>query len=126
MQLTTPVKKITTSKPFCALAGVGPYAVAKANEVYEDLAVRGRRVVSKASRETAEKFEETAHELEDVSRSARQAQDRERAARQAQDREREAVVSTPPTPEPPAPQPPQPQATAERKTARVSRTTPKG
>lgn len=113
MQLTTPVKKITASKPFCALAGVGPYAVAKANEVYEDLAVRGRRVVSKASRETAEKFEETAHELEDVSRSARQ----------AQDREKEAAVPVPPTPEPPAPQPPKPQATAERKTARSSRTT---
>ncbi|MEV4324754.1 hypothetical protein [Microbispora rosea] len=78
MQLTTPVKKITTSKPFCALAGVGPYAVVKANEVYEDLAVRGRRVVSKASRGAAEEFEKTAHELEDISRSAQQAQDRER------------------------------------------------
>ena len=72
------------SKPFCALAGVGPYALAKAGEVYEDMAVRGRRLVSRMSREAAQEFEETAHELEDLSRSARQAQ--------AQEREKETVA----------------------------------
>ncbi|MEV4459314.1 hypothetical protein [Microbispora sp. NPDC049633] len=76
--MTTPVKRITMSKPFCALAGVGPYALAKAGEVYEDMAVRGRRLVSRMSREAAQEFEETAHELEDLSRSARQAQEREK------------------------------------------------
>ncbi|MEN3534113.1 hypothetical protein AAH991_03280 [Microbispora sp. ZYX-F-249] len=84
--MTTPVKRITMSKPFCALAGVGPYALAKAGEVYEDMAVRGRRLVSRMSREAAQEFEETAHELEDLSRSARQAQ--------AQEREKEAVAQT--------------------------------
>lgn len=77
------------SKPFCALAGVGPYALAKANEVYEDMAVRGRRIVSRMSREAAQEFEETAHELEDLSRSARQAQER-----QERERERETVGQT--------------------------------
>lgn len=71
------------SKPFCALAGVGPYALAKAGEVYEDMAVRGRRIVSRMSREAAQEFEETAHELEDLSRSARQ--------QERQERERETV-----------------------------------
>ncbi|GGO20487.1 hypothetical protein GCM10011574_46960 [Microbispora bryophytorum] len=66
------------SKPFCALAGVGPYALAKAGEVYEDMALRGRRIVSKMSREAAQEFEETAHELEDISRSARQQERQER------------------------------------------------
>ncbi len=66
------------SKPFCALAGVGPYALAKAGEVYEDMAVRGRRIVSRMSREAAQEFEETAHELEDISRSARQQERQER------------------------------------------------
>lgn len=72
------------SKPFCALAGVGPYALAKAGEVYEDMAVRGRRLVSRMSREAAQEFEETAHELEDLSRSARQAQAQEREKETAQ------------------------------------------
>ncbi|GLX03582.1 hypothetical protein [Microbispora sp. NBRC 16548] len=81
--MTTPVKRITMSKPFCALAGVGPYALAKAGEVYEDMAVRGRRIVSRMSREAAQEFEETAHELEDLSRSARQ--------QERQERERETV-----------------------------------
>ncbi|MEU7884213.1 hypothetical protein AB0B54_01815 [Microbispora bryophytorum] len=76
--MTTPVKRITMSKPFCALAGVGPYAIAKAGEVYEDMALRGRRIVSKMSREAAQEFEETAHELEDISRSARQQERQER------------------------------------------------
>ncbi|MBD3137700.1 hypothetical protein [Microbispora bryophytorum] len=76
--MTTPVKRITMSKPFCALAGVGPYALAKAGEVYEDMALRGRRIVSKMSREAAQEFEETAHELEDISRSARQQERQER------------------------------------------------
>lgn len=66
------------SKPFCALAGVGPYALAKAGEVYEDMALRGRRLVSKMSREAAQEFEETAHELEDISRTARQQERQER------------------------------------------------
>ncbi|MEV4327918.1 hypothetical protein [Microbispora rosea] len=83
--MTTPVKRITMSKPFCALAGVGPYALAKAGEVYEDMALRGRRIVSKMSREAAQEFEETAHELEDLSRTARQ-QERQ---------ERETVAQTP-------------------------------
>lgn len=74
------------SKPFCALAGVGPYALAKAGEVYEDMAVRGRRLVSRMSREAAQEFEETAHELEDLSRSARQ--------QERQERERETVAQT--------------------------------
>ncbi len=74
------------SKPFCALAGVGPYALAKAGEVYEDMAVRGRRIVSRMSREAAQEFEETAHELEDLSRSARQ--------QERQERERETVAPT--------------------------------
>ncbi|MEU6411923.1 hypothetical protein [Microbispora sp. NPDC046933] len=87
--MTTPVKRITMSKPFCALAGVGPYALAKAGEVYEDMAVRGRRIVSRMSREAAQEFEETAHELEDLSRSARQAQER-----QERERERETVGQT--------------------------------
>ncbi|KAB8184933.1 hypothetical protein [Microbispora catharanthi] len=82
--MTTPVKRITMSKPFCALAGVGPYALAKAGEVYEDMAVRGRRIVSRMSREAAQEFEETAHELEDLSRSARQ--------QERQERERETVA----------------------------------
>ncbi|ETK37616.1 hypothetical protein [Microbispora sp. ATCC PTA-5024] len=81
--MAMPVKKITTSKPFCALAGVGPYALAKANEVYEDMAVRGRKLVSMMSREAAEEFQQTAHELEDVSRTARQDQERERAGQTA-------------------------------------------
>ncbi|TQS25151.1 hypothetical protein [Microbispora sp. KK1-11] len=81
--MTTPVKRITMSKPFCALAGVGPYALAKAGEVYEDMAVRGRRIVSRMSREAAQEFEETAHELEDISRTARQ--------QERQERERETV-----------------------------------
>ncbi|WP_204047606.1 hypothetical protein [Microbispora siamensis] len=84
--MTTPVKRITMSKPFCALAGVGPYALAKANEVYEDMAVRGRRIVSRMSREAAQEFEETAHELEDISRTARQ--------QEKQERERETVGQT--------------------------------
>ncbi|MEU6429020.1 hypothetical protein ABZ860_24250 [Microbispora sp. NPDC046973] len=84
--MTTPVKRITMSKPFCALAGVGPYALAKAGEVYEDMAVRGRRIVSRMSREAAQEFEETAHELEDLSRSARQ--------QERQERERETVTQT--------------------------------
>jgi hypothetical protein len=83
-QVTTPVKRITMSKPFCALAGVGPYALAKAGEVYEDMAVRGRRIVSRMSREAAQEFEETAHELEDISRTARQ--------QERQERERETVA----------------------------------
>ncbi|XVQ83404.1 hypothetical protein ACQP2K_31910 [Microbispora siamensis] len=87
--MTTPVKRITMSKPFCALAGVGPYALAKANEVYEDMAIRGRRIVSRMSREAAQEFEETAHELEDISRSSRQAQER-----QERERERETVGQT--------------------------------
>jgi hypothetical protein len=80
MPLTTQVKKITNSKPFYALAGAGDYAIelprkareyadtaaARVNEFYDDLAVRGRRIVSKMSREAA-------HELEDVSESARPA-----------------------------------------------------
>ncbi len=74
------------SKPFCALAGVGPYALAKAGEVYEDMAVRGRRIVSRMSREAAQEFEETAHELEDLSRTARQ--------QERQERERETVAQT--------------------------------
>lgn len=74
------------SKPFCALAGVGPYALAKVNEVYEDMAVRGRRLVSRMSREAAQEFEETAHELEDLSRTARQTQVRE-------EREKETVAT---------------------------------
>jgi hypothetical protein len=78
--MTTPVKKITMSKPFCALAGAGPYALAKVNEVYEDMAIRGRRLVSTMSREAAQEFQETAHELEDISRSAKQAQERETAS----------------------------------------------
>jgi hypothetical protein len=68
--ITTQVKKITRSKPFYALAGVGPYTVAKVNEVYEDLAVRGRRVVGKVTGEAAQ-------ELDDVSVSAKRAQERE-------------------------------------------------
>ncbi|MEU8273943.1 hypothetical protein ACGFIJ_02120 [Microbispora bryophytorum] len=76
--MTTPVKRITMSKPFCALAGVGPYALAKAGEVYEDMALRGRRIVSRMSREAAQEFEETAHELEDISRTARQQERQER------------------------------------------------
>ncbi|GAB3901622.1 hypothetical protein [Microbispora bryophytorum] len=76
--MTTPVKRITMSKPFCALAGVGPYALAKAGEVYEDMALRGRRIVSRMSREAAQEFEETAHELEDISRSSRQQERQER------------------------------------------------
>lgn len=66
------------SKPFCALAGVGPYALAKAGEVYEDMALRGRRIVSRMSREAAQEFEETAHELDGLSRSARQQERQER------------------------------------------------
>ncbi|GAB3155607.1 hypothetical protein [Microbispora hainanensis] len=76
--MTTPVKRITMSKPFCALAGVGPYALAKAGEVYEDMALRGRRIVSRMSREAAQEFEETAHELEGLSRSVRQQERQER------------------------------------------------
>ncbi|MEU8172583.1 hypothetical protein AB0C14_06890 [Microbispora hainanensis] len=76
--MTTPVKRITMSKPFCALAGVGPYALAKAGEVYEDMALRGRRIVSRMSREAAQEFEETAHELDGLSRAARQQERQER------------------------------------------------
>lgn len=65
------------SKPFCALAGVGPYAIAKANEVYEDMALRGRRLVGRMTREAAQEFQETAHELEDLSRTARRTQEME-------------------------------------------------
>ncbi|MEU8195548.1 hypothetical protein AB0C10_17360 [Microbispora amethystogenes] len=75
------------SKPFCALAGVGPYAIAKANEVYEDMALRGRRLVSRMTREAAQEFQETAHELDDLSRTARRTQEmeeREKAREAAQ------------------------------------------
>ncbi|WP_405084301.1 hypothetical protein [Microbispora sp. NBC_01389] len=90
--MTTPVKRITMSKPFCALAGVGPYAIAKANEVYEDMALRGRRLVSKMTREAAQEFQETAHELEDLSRTARRTQEMEE-----QEKARETAAQTPAT-----------------------------
>lgn len=80
------------SKPFCALAGVGPYAIAKANEVYEDMALRGRRLVSKMTREAAQEFQETAHELEDLSRTARRTQEMEE-----QEKARETAAQTPAT-----------------------------
>jgi hypothetical protein len=78
MPLTTQVKKITNSKPFYVLAGAGDYAIelpkkargyagtaaSRVNEFYEDLAVRGRKIVSKVSREAAS-------ELEDVSETAK-------------------------------------------------------
>ncbi|MFJ2031822.1 hypothetical protein [Streptosporangium sp. NPDC087985] len=114
MALTTGVKKITTSKPFYAVAGAAGYTVetlckvpeqlqarrgelrgaardlpgracesvakdlpgqargyahtaaAKLNDFYDELAARGRKIVSKASREAA-------HELEEVSESAKPA-----------------------------------------------------
>jgi hypothetical protein len=86
MQLTTPVKKITTSKPFYALAGVSDHAfelgreyagtaAAKINEFYDDLTVRGRRIVSRVSGQAA-------HELEDVSETAEQAEVREAPGRE--------------------------------------------
>ncbi|MBX6169535.1 MAG: hypothetical protein IRY84_18135 [Thermobispora bispora] len=78
------------SKPFCALAGVGPYALAKAGEVYEDMAIRGRKIVSKMSREAAQEFEEAAHELENLSRSARQQERQERESAQTTGRARAA------------------------------------
>lgn len=86
------------SKPFCALAGVGPYAIAKANEVYEDMALRGRRLVSKMTREAAQEFQETAHELEDLSRTARRTQEQEMEERE---KARETAAQTPAT-QPPA------------------------
>jgi hypothetical protein len=46
--------------------GYADTAAAKFNEVYDDLAVHGREIVSKVSREAA-------HELEDVSESAKPA-----------------------------------------------------
>ncbi|GIH35526.1 hypothetical protein Mam01_56900 [Microbispora amethystogenes] len=90
--MTTPVKRITMSKPFCALAGVGPYAIAKANEVYEDMALRGRRLVSRMTREAAQEFQETAHELEDLSRTARRTQEMEE-----REKARETATQTPAT-----------------------------
>ncbi|GGO19016.1 hypothetical protein GCM10010116_38300 [Microbispora rosea subsp. aerata] len=78
------------SKPFCALAGVGPYALAKAGEVYEDMAIRGRKIVSRMSREAAQEFEETAHELEGLSRSTRQ----QAQAQERQEREKETMAQT--------------------------------
>ncbi|GAA4187674.1 hypothetical protein [Microbispora amethystogenes] len=80
------------SKPFCALAGVGPYAIAKANEVYEDMALRGRRLVSRMTREAAQEFQETAHELEDLSRTARRTQEMEE-----REKARETATQTPAT-----------------------------
>lgn len=118
MTLATEVKKLTDSKPFYAVAGVGDYAVEKlrelpehlqrlqsrryelarelpakareyadkaegiarefpekareyadqlsnrANEVYEDFATRGRKVVSKASGEAALELEEVSEAAE--------------------------------------------------------------
>ncbi|WP_182874752.1 hypothetical protein [Microbispora sp. H10670] len=78
------------SKPFCALAGVGPYAIAKANEVYEDMALRGRRLVGRMTREAAQEFQETAHELEDLSRTARRTQEMEE-----REKARETAAQTP-------------------------------
>jgi hypothetical protein len=99
MQLTTQVKKITSSKPFYALAGAGDYAVelgreyagtaaAKVNEFYDQMAIRGRRIVSEVSREAA-------HELEDVSETAKPARTPE--AREAPGREDTRGRTTTPT-----------------------------
>lgn len=89
MTLATQVKRITDSKPFYALTGAGDLAVERAreyagtvardfpekareyadaaasrlNQIYDDLAVRGRRIVSKVTGRTA-------MELEDVSERA--------------------------------------------------------
>ena len=80
MQLTAPVKRITNSKPFYALAGIGDYATVelprRAREVYDDLAARGRRMVSRTSGQAAHGLErvsgQAAHGLERVSGQAAQ------------------------------------------------------
>ncbi|MFG6194611.1 hypothetical protein [Nonomuraea sp. JJY05] len=99
MTLTDQIKKITTSKPFCAVAGAGGYAVdnvrtlrvrlrkqlrarrdevrknagttaTRASRVYDDLAARGRKVVTRVSHETAQGLKEVSAtaEPEPVSR----------------------------------------------------------
>ncbi|MFI6739236.1 hypothetical protein ACIBI9_40475 [Nonomuraea sp. NPDC050451] len=102
MTLTDQIKKITKSKPFYAVAGAGGYAVdnvrtlrgrlrtklrarrdevrkhagttsTRASRVYDDLAARGRKMVTRASHEPAQGRDEVSGtaEPEPVSRESR-------------------------------------------------------